>query len=285
MREVEPLLLDLHLGRPLTRGGLTIFPVFNGAAVGARGYDLRSAQLTVREHGAPTVGELVVDNAGLRPALVLEGELLEGGHQHRVATRSVLVGAGQAQALPVRCVEQSRWSGAYRQVRSGRRAPVRVRAAADQGDAWRRVQSLEQVHGFSPTHSLVEATRAAQEKAAAAVQDLRPLPFQTGVLIGIAGQPVLLEAYDSPRTLAHAWSALVRAVALDAVGAAPVPTPGRRARRFLDRLDRVELSSSPAGLGLALHGRSEHASLDVLVWRGRPVTVTAVNRRHELAVA
>ena len=282
---MERLLLDLHLGRPLTRGGLTIFPVFNGAAVEARGYDLRSSQLTVREHGSPTVDELVVENAGSRPALVLEGELLEGGHQHRVAIRSVLVGAGQAQALPVRCVEQSRWSGAHRQVRRGRRAPVRVRAAADQGDAWRRVQSLEQVHGFSATHSLVEATRAAQERAAAAVQDLRPLPFQSGVLVGIGGHPVLLEAYDSPRTLAHAWSGLLRSVALDAVEAAPVPTPGRRARRFLDRLDRAELSASPAGLGLALTGRSEHVSLDVLAWRGRPVAVTAVNRRHELAVA
>jgi hypothetical protein len=109
--------------------------VFNGAAVGARGYDLRPAALSVREHGSPTVEELVVENTRHRPALVLEGELLEGGHQHRVATQTVLVGAGQAHALPVRCVEESRWSGAFRQVRGGRRAPVRVRAAHDQGDA------------------------------------------------------------------------------------------------------------------------------------------------------
>lgn len=125
------MLLDLHVGRPLTRGGLPIFPVFSGTAVAARGHDLHSTNLAVREHSAPAVGELVVENAGHRPALVLEGELLEGGHQHRVPTRSVLVGAGQALALPVRCVEQSRWSGALRQVRHGRRASVRVRAAAE----------------------------------------------------------------------------------------------------------------------------------------------------------
>ncbi len=147
------------------------------------------------------------------------------------------------------------------------------------------MQALTQVHGVSATHSLVDATRAAQEQAAGALRDVRPLPFQTGVLFGIAGQPVLLEAYDSPRTLAHAWSGLLPSVALDAVGAAPVPTPGRRARRFVDRLDRVDLASSPAGLGVALRGRSQQASLDVLVWRDRPVAVTAVNRRHELAVA
>jgi hypothetical protein len=283
--EVERLLLDLHLGRPVTRGGLSIFPVFNGAAVGARGYDLHSAALTVREHSSPVVEELVVENTGVRPALVLEGELLEGGHQHRVATQTVLVGAGQAHALPVRCVEQSRWSGAHRQVRAGRRAPVRVRAALDQGDAWQSVQQFEARHASSPTHSLVEASRVAEQQAGAAVADLRPLPFQTGVLIGVAGHPMLLEVFDSPRTLAHAWKALLRSAALDAAGAAPVPTPGRRARRFLDRLDLVPLTSSPAGVGTALRGSSQHARLDVLVWRGRPVAVAAVNARHELAAA
>ncbi len=37
-------LLDLHLGRPLTRGALTVFPIWNGRAVTARGYDLAGAQ-------------------------------------------------------------------------------------------------------------------------------------------------------------------------------------------------------------------------------------------------
>src|SRR5664279_1810635 len=86
------MLLDLHVGRPLTRGGLTLFPVWNGAAVRGRGYDLGAGGLQVVEHaGHAAVQELVVTNTGPRPALILEGELLEGGQQHRVAARSVLV--------------------------------------------------------------------------------------------------------------------------------------------------------------------------------------------------
>jgi len=76
--------LDLHLGRPLTRGALTVFPVWNGHAVTSHGYDVTSAKLVVEERaGHAVVAELVVTNTGTRPALVLEGELLEGGHSTR----------------------------------------------------------------------------------------------------------------------------------------------------------------------------------------------------------
>lgn len=53
-------LLDLHLGRPLTRGALTIFPVWDGHAVPDRGYDLGGEHVTVAERaGHAVVAELV----------------------------------------------------------------------------------------------------------------------------------------------------------------------------------------------------------------------------------
>jgi hypothetical protein len=279
-------LLDLHLGRPITRGGLSLFPVWNGAAVPSRGYDLRSPHVCVSERtGHAVVSELVLTNGGGRPALVLEGELLEGGQQHRVAARSALVGAGQAVVLDVRCVEEGRWHGAGGHVRGGRRAPVAVRAAEDQGRVWDRVRRYEQQYDASGTHSLLDATRRAEARGVAAVQDLRPLPFQAGVLVGIGGQPLLLEAYDSPRTFSHAWDALLRSVALDAVGAPAVATPGRRARRFLERLELLSLEEADAGLGTGIRGRSAYARLDGLVWRRRAVHAVAVNPRHELVAA
>lgn len=279
-------LLDLHLGRPISRGGLSLFPVWNGAAVAARGYDLRSAQVSVAERtGSPVVGELVLTNAGTRPALVLEGELLEGGRQHRVAARSALVGAGEALVLDVRCVEEGRWHGSSQHVRSGRRAPVTVRAARGQGEVWERVRHLEGQHDRSATHSLLDATRAVEERLVAAVQGLRPLPFQAGVLVGVGGQPLFLEVYDSPRTFAHAFGPLVRALAVDAAAAAPVPTPGRRARRFLECLDRVWVQQSPAGLGWSVTGASPYARLDGLLWQGRAVHAVALNPQHELVAA
>ncbi len=279
-------LLDLHLGEPLHRGALSLFPVWNGAAVASRGYDLRTSDLDVSERaGSAVVGELVVTNAGKRPALLLEGELLEGGQQHRVCSRSVLIDAGSSLVLDVSCVEQGRWSGAARHHRGGRRAPTSVRAVRDQSAVWAEVNRYEQRYDRSDTHSLLDATRRAQEAANALLAGVRPLPHQCGVLVGISGQPLLLEVFDSPRTLASAWQALLSSVALDAVGAAPVATPGRRARRFVGRLESVSVVEQPAGAATGVRGASPYAHLGGLLWRDRAVHAVAVNRRHELVAA
>ncbi|MFC5993505.1 ARPP-1 family domain-containing protein [Pseudonocardia hispaniensis] len=258
---------DMHLGRPVVRAGLTLFPVFNGRAVATRGYDVHSPSVDVRERpDGPLVTELVMTNSGTRPALVLEGELLEGGWQHRVVARSAVVEPGVATVLEVRCVEQRRWQGGHRHERGGRCAPVSVRAAGDQGQVWERVGR----YGTSSTGSLLETARGREEAAAALVRDLRPRAFQSGVLIGIGGQPVLVEVFDSPRTLAQVWGRLVHAAAIDAVGAPAVETPGRRARRFVQRVER----RYPA-----------YARVAVLGWRGRAIHTVAVNPRHELVTA
>jgi hypothetical protein len=275
-------LLDIHVGRPLLRGGLTLFPVWNGAAVPARGYDVHTSAVTVAEQsGPPVVNELVVANGGQRPVLVLEGELLEGGHQHRVTARSAMVAAGTSSRVAVHCVEQGRWGGGRGHARGGRRAPLTVRAAVDQAQVWDRVSDYEQRYAASATHSFLDAVAPVEEQAARLVHDLRPLPFQSGLLVGVGGHPLLLEVYDSPRTLAAVWDGLLRAVALDALAAPAVATPGRRARRFADRVVRAPLTRD----GEDLRGRSPDADVRALLWRGRAVHTVAVNPRHELVAA
>lgn len=275
-------LLDLHLGRPLVRGSLTLFPVWNGRAVSARGYDVGSGGLVVSERsGSPVVGELVVTNTGRRPALLLEGELLQGGHQHRVTARSMVVEPGQPVVVPVRCVEAGRWSGVSSHVRDGRRAPTTLRAARGQAEVWQEVSRYEQRYARSDTSSFLDAAAPAQAAAQALVRGISPLPFQSGVLVGVAGQPLLLEVYDSPRTLAAVWDELLLAVALDALPGEPVPTPGRRARRFLDSVLTVRTSATDG----QVRGATPYARLDAAVWHGRPVHAVAVNPRHELVAA
>ena len=83
---------ELHVGRGTTRGGLTVFPVWSaGSGVARYTTDTRHLDVTECEDG-PEVPTLMVGNTGDRPLLVLEGQLFEGGWQHRMATRSVLVG-------------------------------------------------------------------------------------------------------------------------------------------------------------------------------------------------
>ncbi len=279
-------LLNLHLGRPLTRGALTIFPLWDGHAVPARGYDLGGEHVTVAERaGDAVVAELVVTNTGSIPVLVLEGELFEGGQQHRVAARTVLVGAGASQVLDVRCVEQDRWSGAAGHARSGRRAPLSVRTAHDQAQTWERVHHFEQRYRASATGSLLEATRDAEQHAAGLVRGVRPLPFQCGVLLCLGGQPAQLESYDCPATLTAVWDALLHAAALDALALPAIPTPGRRARRFLDRISRLPLTANDAGLGQLLHGECAQARVESLRWHDRALHTIAVNPRQQYGLA
>lgn len=275
--------LDLHVGRPLHRSALSVFPVWNARAVTRRGYDVASARLEVAERaGQPVVGELVVTNAGPRPALVLEGELLEGGHQHRVAARSAMVEPGRTEVLQVRCVEEGRWSGDGVQRRSRSRAPLSIRTAGEQHRTWQRVRMLENAHGSAgDTHFLADALREVQDRARHLVVGVAPLAFQSGLLVGIGGQPAQLEVFDSPRTLASAWSALLRAAAIDALSAPARATPGWAARDFVAQLS-ITARLSPEEDGSR---SSPQVKLTCLSWRDRVVHAVATNPRHELVSA
>lgn len=282
--------LDIHVGRPIHRGALSLFPCWNGRAVSTTGYVLAPGVVEVAEReGAPVVGQLVVTNPGPEPALVLEGSLLAGGHQDRAANRSVLVPAGQADVIEVSCVQQGRWGGTstHRALRG--RAPMQVRAALrrDQGEVWRTVHGFGDRFGHDGTGSLRYAAGQAQKRAAELVDDLRPLPAQSGVLIGLSGQPLMLELADSPRTFWRLFRPLVRAAALDALHApSDEPTPGRRARRFVERLQAAELiAGEQAGAGAAITSRSQYVDVRGLLWQDRAVHTVALNPRHELVTA
>lgn len=279
--------LDAHLGRPLVRGPLTLFPVFVGNAVCDPGYVLAPdvAQVDERE-GAPVVGQLVVTNPGPLPALVLEADLLLGGQQDRVAARSAMVPARQRHVLEVYCTESGRWGGpSSSHQASRRRAPMEVRAAltADQGEVWRRVDRYGQRYGSGSTSALRDAADNGHAAAGALVEGLKPLFGQCGLLVGVGGQPLLFDAVDTPSIFARLWQPLLEAVALDAIGVSSVPTPGRRARRFLERLLVAPRTASAAqGEGRHHGARSRHADVRSLSWRSRTVHVSAYNVRHPL---
>ena len=264
--------MELHVGSPVVRGGLTVFPVFSGEARIAGGYEIGVGLEVAERSGTPVVGEVVVTNPGHRPALLAEGQLLEGGLQHRVVTRAAMIAPRSSQVVEVRCVEEGRWAGDGA-LRQGDRAPVSVRAAKDQREVWRRVSR----YGGSATRSLLETSAVRRAEAARLVEGIRPAPFQSGVLIGVGGHPVWLEVYDVPGILAFVWDRLLGGLALDAVGAAPIETPGRRARRFVGTLPTPE----PDAVGRA-EGRTHWTRLTALHWRGRAVQTVAVNRVHPL---
>src|SRR5665648_301354 len=154
----------LHVGQGTHLGGLSVFPVWTDAPI-VSGLDTGTAarvQVDERE-GSPVVGELVLKNRGAKPALLVAGELFEGGWQHRALNNDILLVPGQQLVASVSCVEAGRWHGATVQVRRSRRASMMVRSAqtiaqADerQGQVWERVSRYDTAFGASATASYVD---------------------------------------------------------------------------------------------------------------------------------
>src|SRR5674476_329391 len=153
----------LHVGQGKHVGGLSVVPIWTDAPTVSGLVTGTSAHVQVDEReGSPVVGELVLKHAGAKPALLVAGELFEGGWQHRALNNDILLIPGQQLVASVSCVEAGRWHGANAQVRRSRRASMMVRSAqtiADDDDrqnsVWDRVSRYDNAFGASPTASYV----------------------------------------------------------------------------------------------------------------------------------
>ncbi len=302
---------ELHVGRGTANlGPLTIFPVWTDAPAPSGLATGKKAQVDVTEReDHPAVEQVVLINRGYTMALLLDGELLEGGWQHRVLQNDVVLAPGVPMTAAVACVEQRRWEGTPTFGRQARRASAGVRAAlgtappeARQQQVWDRVAEYEAALGPSPTASYADHL----DRLAATVPEapfpydahvgeliqgirrLRPLPGQRGVIAGAGGHPVLAEVFASRAALAAHMHQMLTGLLLDAITAGlPLePTPGRRARRFAHGLDGIHPAQRPgvnAGAGEALAGETPDVVVRGVGLAGRWAHLTAFGRHHPVA--
>ena len=200
-----------------TDGAAEVFPVWTDAPAPAGLVTGRAGHVDVAERAdAPTFSELVVRNVGDRVALLVEGELLEGGLQHRALVHDLLLPPGVPMTVSVACVEHGRWDGSSPLKRHARRASPTVRAALQaaspgmQEDVWERVGRYEAAPlGGSPTQSYVDHLNHLSHLGEASLPDpdglfgfeddlsslvrwvrqLPLLPGQRGVIAGVPASP------------------------------------------------------------------------------------------------
>lgn len=209
---------QLHVGFGTQCGPATFFPVWADAPATV-GLDTgKDTRLAVSELPLPQVSRLVVTNQGAKPVLLTEGSLLEGGQQHRINTRTTLIGSGETQGIDVLCVEEGRWHGSPLHRNTGRRAPMHIQASLhsaathQQSEVWRRVQRFEGVRTSSATRSLVDHLDAPRPTG------FRPpnlIEGQRGVIIGFGGQILALELFGSAALFGSRYTALMDSVLLD----------------------------------------------------------------------
>lgn len=292
------MISTLHLGHGRTFGALTLFPLWGEGATSSL-YSTSSWALNVSEMPqGPEVGTLLVSNPKDWPLLLIAGELLEGGHQHRMVAQTVLLPAHSEMPVSVVCVEHGRWSGGREHQSDGRRASARIRAGLwpnqhmldqrrrdrdRQSEVWARIASLEGQRGHSSTQSYLDYAAHSEHQDSHLLAGLRPFPGQVGVMVGIAGHPVSVEVFDRPEILAQQFQSIIQAAAFDALGQPPVPAPSRRGRRFLELAAATPLRpAGEAGAARSRAGFSAAVQIEVLDWVDQTIHAILTNPRHEL---
>ncbi|WP_353711473.1 DUF6569 family protein [Arthrobacter sp. K5] len=301
---------QLHVGAGTVLGPLTVFPVWTGSA-GELGISTGThAAVAVTELASgPQVPRLTVTNNGPRPALLLEGELLEGGQQHRTCARDVVLGPGETRTIDTYCVEAGRWEGTHSHRRQARRAPLNVRAelatspadpggANRQGRIWNRVARFDAARGMSATSSLLEhmdrfTAEPRKDRRFGADDAPAPLEGQRGVVIGLGTQPLLLEVFGTHTLFRRHYRQLVESALLDLELLPPHvmasgPMPGQRARDFAAAVQALEFGAFDGGLpALEIRNHGTLRSRNIAQTIGRlaaaGVAVALPHREPELA--
>lgn len=114
-----------EIGEPFAVENLTVWPVFARERSTLSDDYLplylaeRDGTAVTRERGEGRVGEVVIENRGDQPILVLAGTAIKGGYQDRLIAQDFVIPARTTVPVEAFCVERGRWSG-RRQGRSTR---------------------------------------------------------------------------------------------------------------------------------------------------------------------
>jgi hypothetical protein len=164
----------------------------------------------------PTVNELVIENKGQKPILVLAGTLLKGGHQDRQVGQDFIVPAGKTVPVAAFCVEHGRWTGQREGQATGgvfeakkALATKSVRSSAqyeaNQQKVWDKVAMENAKAGKAPRTGTFMATLEEDDAAAKARRE-RLKATIAGAFFSLARQS------NAPVGLAYAVDGKVREV-------------------------------------------------------------------------
>ena len=197
------------IGPPITRSGISIYPVYLPGNVLPPIGTGRESGLTIDELPDAQVPHLVVHNPTDRPILIVEGEQFVGGRQNRTANASVLVPAGETREIPVSCLEVGRW-GQHRAFehaptftprrvrRTKQREVVRSMAAAgvrsgDQQQVWQAIQvEMSSLAAPSSTGAVAEksASRTSSSVSTASGSASQPRCPSRGISFAVGSRRI-----------------------------------------------------------------------------------------------
>ena len=297
-----PNLDIVALGAPITRLGVSFFPVFlPGSELPAIATGEGSG-LEIKELDAASVQALRATNPTDKPVLVVEGEHFLGGKQNRAVNATVLVDSFSALELPVSCLEQGRWGRRRAWRRAAAFAPARIRTAqrrglarslphgsraGDQSGVWDEVHamlSLEGVESDTAAAADLELTRSRDASRADVVEELvgrGPLPGQCGVVVAQGSGITAMDLFGAPHLLAAHWGQIVRSHYVESARSSGRPSTDR-ALALVRRFGRAPAREMP-GVGLGVERRIAAGSMtgQMLALNGALVHAAFSRKIHE----
>ena len=294
---IKPNLERASVGRPITRLGVSFFPVYlteNHLPAIATG---KGSGLDIEELPESAVPFLRATNSTGLPVLIPEGEQLVGGLQDRVLNTSVLVAASTHSDIPVSCLERGRW-GDRRGFESGRAyAPRRTRRTtnrsvsasvrrdgsprSDQAAVWRSVdEELVRMGVVSPT----SAARDAEEhldlnhhrsRSIESLVKLGPLPGQCGVVVTHGRRVVAMDVFGNHKLLMSHWEGLIRSYLFERSTSDGYPSASRVLKAISQFYRGKAVANPGVGLGVELYIKSQWMEGQALTLDGAVVHASA----------
>ncbi len=294
--DFQRFISGVRVGQAKRHGALTVLWLHAaqaGPALEIATLDEARAQgtLIVTERAQASVPELLVENRGKVPALLLAGEILVGGKQNRVLKEDVLLPpASGPRNLGVYCVEQGRWNAGRTdfESKSTLAAPSlrsRLMQKADQSQVWAEVfKSARAARAESPTGSYQEIYEKPEVKEH--LKDVErgisatPPAGALGAAVFAGASLAGLDLFQPGSLFGREWPKLLRAYAVEAYRQGPQPAEesklSQSVRDLLDSAGRAEgtlrgnagvgqifefAAGSRQGAALLFEGRVLHSAI------------------------
>ena len=241
---IKARLARAELGATTSFGSMQVVALVGpdqGEAPGLATEALLAGSLVIEEMDrGGVVPALRARNGSDKALLLLLGDELLGGKQHRVVNTNVLVRAGHDVVIPVSCIQAGRWGGTDRfkgRSLKCRRAPLSVnaglrsrlarqthsalrtsgRATSDQQAVWREVDRFSTSAGVnSRTSSLADALDALEQEDVA----VEAADRQIGFAAWAGDRLVALELFSCAALLRGALRRLLISASADVNGTA-----------------------------------------------------------------
>lgn len=293
---------DVRIGEPCKCDSLAVFPLFSEGSLlseneGGLEYLLaheamaRGTVAVTEVSEAGSIPDLLVENNGDLPCLLLEGTELRGSKQTRMLNTTALVGGKSQIRIPVSCVEHGRWRRNSQQSSSGSHCPPTLRGllkgsahsdrrglGSHQIAMWREIRRKHRALGVTSATEDLSAAMEIHREQLERMKTQFPYPANaSGVAVAIGGRTIAIDIFDKPATLEKVWDRMQQGLLLDLL-----EVPGSASQATVDVSGELYRLCSlpwhqvePVGLGEQYRARANGIIADVLLHEGAMIHASA----------